>query len=101
MNEYYNYLHTDPAEPYNGYSPRLGIRDEEMDRLLDLVAQETDLQKRKALFKQVVQRAIDKAYWLPNNQEVVSDGWAAKVKNFKPWDYFQPQQAFAEAWVEG
>ena len=99
MNFHYTYLHTDPTEPYNGRSQRLGIKDDEMDRLLDLVATETDLQTRKAHFKKVVQRMIDKAYWLPHTQEIGSLAWSDKLQNFKPWDYFQPEQAFAETWI--
>jgi len=101
MSFHYRYLHTDPAEPYNGRSPRLAVKDEEMDRLLDLVAAETDLQTRKAHFKKVVQRMIDKAYWLPQTQEIGAAAWSDKLQNFKPWDYFQFEQAFVETWVEG
>ena len=100
MNFHYTYLHTDPAEPYNGRSQRLGIKDDEMDRLLDLVASETDLQQRKAHFKKVVQRMIDKAYWLPHTQEIGASAWTSKLQNFKPWDYFQFEQAFTETWIE-
>ncbi|MCZ6636461.1 MAG: ABC transporter substrate-binding protein [bacterium] len=100
MNFHYNYLHTDPAVPYNGLSPRLGIKDAEMDRLLDQTAQESDVQKRRAVFKKVVQRMIDKAYLIPHTQEILSSAWSDRLKNFKPWAYYQFEQAFAEAWVE-
>ena len=100
MNFHYTYLHTDPAEPYNGYSPGLGIQDAEMDRLLDLVAGESDLQQRKMHFKQVVQHMIDEAYLLPMTQEIISNAWSDRLQNFKPWNHAQFEQAFAETWVE-
>jgi ABC-type transport system substrate-binding protein len=71
-----------------------------MDRLLDTMAKETDNHKRRSVFKQVVQRASDKAYWLPNNQEIIASAWSNRLKNFKPWNYFQAEHAFAETWVE-
>ncbi|MCZ6636460.1 MAG: ABC transporter substrate-binding protein [bacterium] len=100
MEFYYTYLHTDPLEPFNGYSPRLGVKDPEMDRLLDKMAEESDPQKRRATFKKVVQRASDKAYWLANNQEIIASAWSNRLKNFKPWNYYQAEHAFAETWVE-
>ena len=101
MNFYFRTLHTDPAEPYNGYSRSLGIKDEEMDQLLDQVAEEIDFEKRKLIFKDIVQRSADKAYWLPNNQVVISSVWSDKLKNFNPSKYYHPQQAFIEAWMDG
>ncbi|MEE1551616.1 MAG: ABC transporter substrate-binding protein, partial [Nitrospinaceae bacterium] len=100
MNFYYIYLHTDPDEPYNGLAPVTGIKDPEIDLLLDKVAEASDLQQRKATFKKVVQRAIDKAYWLPNTSVIGSIAWSNRLQNFNPWSYFQPEQAFTQAWVE-
>ena len=100
MNFYYHRLHTDPAPPTNGYSHSFGIKDAEMDRLLDLVASEPDHQKRKEIFKTIMQRSLDKAYIIPNNQAVAGFTWSDKLQNFKPWDYFQAEQAFAETWIE-
>ncbi|MCZ6634906.1 MAG: ABC transporter substrate-binding protein [bacterium] len=100
MNFYYNQLRTDPAPPSNGYSPRFGLKDSEMDRLLDLVANEPDHQQRKAIFKKAVQRSIDKAYIIPNNQAITAFTWSDKLQNFHPWNYYQAEQAFAETWIE-
>jgi len=99
MNFYYNYLHTDPVKPYNGYSPALGVKDPELDRLLDIVAAESDLKKRKEAFKKVVLRSNDKVYWLPHMAQIIANGWSDKLKNFNPQNYFQPEEAFQEAWI--
>ena len=100
MNFYYYCLHTDPAEPYNGRTPSLGIKDPEMDKLLDAVAGENNFEKRKALFKKVVLRSQEKAYWLPYVIPVGARIWNKKLKNFKPDDYFTPESALVEAWLE-
>jgi peptide/nickel transport system substrate-binding protein len=96
----YGYMHTDPAKPYNGYAPATGVKDPEMDKLLEAVAEETDLQKRKAIYKKVINRINEKAYWIFNNANIGSNGWSSKLKNFKPWEYYAPEQAFVEAWLE-
>jgi len=99
MQFYYSYLRTDPNKPYKGYSPALGVKDEVMDELLDMVAAEADIQKRRALFKKVVLRADEKAYWIHLFATIFSNAWSTKLKNFKPWDYFVAEQAFREAWL--
>ncbi|MBI4765345.1 MAG: ABC transporter substrate-binding protein [Deltaproteobacteria bacterium] len=100
MGFYYGYLHTDPAEPYNGRSPALGVKDPELDKLLDEVAGENVFAKRKQLFKKVVLRAQEKAYWLPYVSVVGAKVWTRKLKNFKPLDYFTPEAALVEAWLD-
>jgi len=100
MNFYYPYLHTDPAKPYLGYSPSLGVKDPIMDKLLDDMAGETDLIKRKAKFKKVVLRSNEQSYFLPYQMNCGSNVWTTKLKNFKPWNYFYPEEGFQEAWLE-
>lgn len=100
MEIYYTNLHTDPAAPYNGHSPRLGVKDPEMDRLLDEMATEPNGQKRRAIFKQITLRANDKAYWIPNDQEILAAAWSNRLKNFNPQNYFQAEHAFTETWLE-
>jgi peptide/nickel transport system substrate-binding protein len=100
LNFYYGYLHTDPAEPYNGRSPALGIKDPEMDKLLDEVAAESNFEKRKKLFKKVVLRTQEKAYLLPYVSPIGARVWSKKLKNFKPIEYFTPEAAMVEAWLE-
>lgn len=100
MSMYYPYLHTDPAKPYDGYSPGLGVKDPDMDRLLDDMAAEIDLKKRKEKFKNVVLRSNDMSYCLPYGLPIQGPVWRPRLKNFKPYDYFLPEQAFKEAWVE-
>jgi peptide/nickel transport system substrate-binding protein len=100
MNFYYPSLHTDPAEPFNGRSPSLGIKDPEMDKLLDAMAGENSFEKRKAAFKKVVLRSQEKAYWLPYVTPVGARIWNKKIKNFKPDDYFTPEAALVEAWLD-
>ncbi|MBW1699705.1 MAG: ABC transporter substrate-binding protein [Deltaproteobacteria bacterium] len=97
---YYLFLHTDPAKPSNGYAPSTGVKDPIMDKLLEEQAGEIDLKKRRAAFKKVVLRCNEKAYLIPYVATIGSDGWSTKLKNFKPWEYFSPQQAFREAWLE-
>jgi len=97
---YYLFLHTDPAKPSNGYAPSTGVKDPIMDKLLEEQAGEIDLKKRRAAFKKVVLRCNEKAYLIPYVVTIGSDGWSTKLKNFKPWEYFHPQQAFRETWLE-
>jgi len=101
MSMIYPYLHTDPAPPYSGYSPSMGVKDPVLDQLLDDMAAEIDLQKRKAKFKKVVLRINEMSYCIPYGLPVVGPVWRPRLKNFKPYDYFFPEQAFKEAWVEG
>jgi ABC-type transport system substrate-binding protein len=100
MGMYYGYLHTDPAQPYNGRSPASGIKDPEMDKLLDDVATEDNFAKRKVMFKKVVLRSREKAYWLPYVSVIGARVWNKKLKNFKPMDYFTPESALVEAWLD-
>ncbi|MBW2086773.1 MAG: ABC transporter substrate-binding protein, partial [Deltaproteobacteria bacterium] len=98
---YYNrFLHTDPAKPCNGYGYATGVKDPIMDKLLEAQAGEIDIKKRRAAFKKVVLRCNEKAYLIPYVAAIGSDGWSTKLKNFKPWNYFFPQQAFRETWLE-
>jgi ABC-type transport system substrate-binding protein len=101
MNYYYPYLHTDPAEPYNGRSPALGVKDPEMDKLLEAMAGENNFDKRKAAFKKAFLRSEEKAYWLPYLTPVGARVWGKRLKNFKPEEYFTPEAALVEAWLEG
>lgn len=102
MGFYYGLGHTDPAEPFNGYSGSLWIKDPDLDKLLDDMAAETDLMKRKVKFKKVVLRFNEKSYAIPYGWAVQGPVWRTdKLKNFKPMNYFFPEQAFREAWVEG
>ncbi|MBW2086278.1 MAG: hypothetical protein JRI54_09695, partial [Deltaproteobacteria bacterium] len=96
---YHYYLHTRPEKPYDGYA-LLGGKDKVMDQLLDDMAGEVDFQKRKAKFKKVVLRCNEKAYIIPYGNSVSVAGWSEKVKNFKPQNYYFPEQAFREAWIE-
>jgi peptide/nickel transport system substrate-binding protein len=97
---YYPGLHTDPAEPYNGFSPMLGVKDPEMDKLLDEMAAESNFEKRRQKFKKCVLRAKEKAYFLPYAVEVGTRVWSKKLKNNKPMDHFFPEKALAEAWLD-
>jgi peptide/nickel transport system substrate-binding protein len=100
MQFYYGYLHTDPVKPYSGFAPVSGAKDPIMDELLDDVAAETDFKKRKAKFKKVVLRSNEQAYLIPYMLPVVAVAWSKKLNNFKPWNYYYPEQAFREAWLE-
>jgi peptide/nickel transport system substrate-binding protein len=99
MNRYYSILHTDPAKPYLGYSYALGVKDPIMDELLEDMAGEIDIQKRKAKFKKVVLRCNEQSYVLPYLKNIITNAWSSKLKNFKPWNYFCPEEAFKEAWI--
>jgi peptide/nickel transport system substrate-binding protein len=101
MHHYYTYLHTDPVKPYNGHAPVTGIKDPEMDRLLDEMAAETNLARRRKKFKKVVERCNEQAYLIPYMDTIGALAWSTRVKNFAPLNYYQPEQAFVDAWVEG
>ncbi len=91
MNFYYPYLHTDPAEPYLGRSPALGIKNPEMDKLLEAMAGENNFDKRKAAFKKVFLRSQEKTYWLPYLTPVSAVAWGKRgLRNFKPEEYSRP-----------
>jgi len=100
MNFYYSWLHTKKEKPWNGFSP-VGAKDAEMDLLLEDMAAEVDLQKRKEKFKKVVLRANKKAYFLPYGMAINVNGWIDRLKNFHPQNYYYPEEAFKEAWIEG
>lgn len=102
MHSYYLNMHTSPDKPYSGQAPVTGINDPVMDKLLDQVAAENDLGKRKAIFKKVVQRNIDKAYVLPYMTYVTADAWTDKLKNFSPGDQFHHMapRGFKDAWLD-
>ena len=98
MTRYYPYLHTDKAN--NGRARATGVKDPTLDKLLDDMAAEVELTKRRAIFKEVVLRVNEKAYVLPYMRFVVADGWTNKLKNFNPRKYYIVEQAFREAWLE-
>lgn len=100
MGHYYGALHSDPAEPYNGFTPGTGFKDPVLDKMLDAVAGEPDFVKRKALFRKVVMRTREKAYLLPYVSPVGATVWNKKVKNIKPLEYFDIMQSMAEAWLD-
>ena len=100
MGFFYAYLHTDPAEPYNGRSPGLGVKDPELDKLLDELAAEDNFEKRKIIFRKVFLRVREKAYYLPYVSTILTRVWNKKLKNFKPLDYFTPEAALVEAWLD-
>jgi peptide/nickel transport system substrate-binding protein len=99
MGFYYGWGHTDPAKPWNGFSP-FGVKDTELDKLLDGVAEESDFRKRKEIFKKVVLRVREKAYNLPYVSPVGATVWNKRVKNVKPLDYFHLMQGMAEVWLD-
>jgi len=99
MGKHFGYMHTDPVKPWMGYSPVLGLKDPVMDKLLDEMAAEIDIKKRRAKFKEVVLRMNDQAYLIPYMAVIGSSGWSTKLKNYKPWNYAWPEQAFREAWI--
>jgi peptide/nickel transport system substrate-binding protein len=100
MGFYYNLLHTDPASPWDGYSPNLGVKDPELDKLLDEVAAEDNFAKRKKIFKKVVLRVKEKAYLLPYVTVINARVWTKKLQNYKPLEYFYSEEALAESWLE-
>ncbi len=102
MHSYYNILHTSEEKPWNGRSPVTGINDPAMDKLLDEVAAETNLRKRKAIFKKIVMRNQEKAYILPYMTYITGDVWTKKLKNFNPGASFHMMatMGFRNAWLE-
>lgn len=97
---YYGGLHTDPVAPYNGFSPSVGLKDPEMDKLLDDMAMENNFEKRRQKFKKCVLRGKEKAVWLPYAVELGYRVWNKKLQNYKPLDSFFPENALAEAWLD-
>ena len=100
MSYYDFFLHTDKASKNNGRAPVTGIKDPVMDKLLDEMAAEMNMQKRRAIFKKVVLRAEDKAYFFTYLQMVLANAWTKKLQNFTPSNYYIPEQGFREAWLE-
>lgn len=100
MNFYYPYLHTDPVKPYNGHAPVTGVKDPEMDKLLDDMAAETDLARRREKFKKVLERCNEQVYLIPYMMNISALAWSTRVKNFNPLAYYHPEQAFVDAWIE-
>ena len=99
MGKHFGYMHTDPMKPYDGFAPATGIKDPIMDKLLDEMAAEIDIKKRRAKFKEIVLRMNEQVYFIPYAATIGSNGWTTKLKNFKPWNYAWPEQAFREAWI--
>ena len=100
MSRYYSYLRSDSSGADGGYAPITGVKDPVLDQMLDDMAAEIDLNKRKEKFKQVVLRVNEKAYLLPYMRFVVANGWTKKLKNFNPRKYYIIEQGFKEAWLE-
>jgi len=96
----YGAFHTDPIKPYNGYSPSLGLKDAVMDKLYDKAISGTDNKKRKAAYRKAIERMNEQAYVIPMYMNIVANAWSTKIKNFNPWNYYYPEQAFQEAWIE-
>jgi ABC-type transport system substrate-binding protein len=97
----YGAFHTDPIKPYNGYSPSLGLKDEVMDKLFDEAISGADNKKRKEAYRKVMERINENSHVLPLYTTIVTNTWSTKIKNFKPWNYYYPEQAFKEVWLEG
>ncbi len=100
MSIYYSFLHTDPGKPNDGYAPITGVKDPELDKLLDDMAMEMDTKKRREKFKKVVLKVNEKAYFIPYMTFILANGWTQKLKNFKPANYYIPEQGLREAWLE-
>ena len=101
MGFHYSLGHTDPAKPYNGRSASLWIKDPVMDNLLDNMGRENDLQRRKVAFRKVHDRFQEKAYAIPYCRTIGGPVWnSKKLKNFKPEEYYQPERAFREVWID-
>ncbi|MCG6909075.1 MAG: ABC transporter substrate-binding protein [Deltaproteobacteria bacterium] len=100
MSRYYGFLHTDNTKTTQGYSFGSAVKDPEMDRMLDDMAAEIDVMKRREKFKEIVLRTKEKAYFLPYMRYALANGWSKKVKNFHPENYYIAEQAFREAWLE-
>ncbi|MBW1709199.1 MAG: ABC transporter substrate-binding protein [Deltaproteobacteria bacterium] len=99
MNFYYYYLHGRPEKPWDGYGI-LGAKDEIMNQLLDDMAGEINPKKRKAKFKKVVLRSNELGYFIPYGEPITVNGWNEKLKNFKPWNYYFPEEGFREVWID-
>ena len=79
-----NFVHTMyHSEGY--YAPRSGIKDAEIDKWIDEARSTTDVEKRKALYKQVAQKAMDESYFIilpvAVSQNVYRDNLQGKTKD--------------------
>jgi peptide/nickel transport system substrate-binding protein len=97
----YGAFHTDPTDPWKGYSPSLGLKDPEMDKLFDDAISGTDNKKRKAAYKKAIQRINEQVYVIPLYRSIEANAWSTKLQNFDPLKYFYPEEAFREAWLQG
>jgi peptide/nickel transport system substrate-binding protein len=95
----YGAFHTDPTPPYNGYSPSMGLKDPEMDKLFDDAISGTDNAKRKAAYKKAIQRINELSYVIPLYTSIGANAWSTKLQNFDPLKYYFPEEAFKEAWL--
>lgn len=102
MNIYWRFLHTDErwSGILKGRSYGMGVKDPIMDKLLDEQAAEIDPIKRKEKFRKVVERSIDQAYFIPYLMAIWASAWSPKIKNLNPQNYYFPEQALREVWVE-
>jgi peptide/nickel transport system substrate-binding protein len=94
----YYWLHTDSAKPWNGFAP-IGVKDKEFDRLLDLVAAESNFAKRRKIFKKVALRMQEQANILPYVSPVGATVWNKRVMIDNPLNYFSIHQAIARSWL--
>ena len=95
----YERLHTDEA--FDGYAPRSGVKDPELDKLFDEFGAELEKKKRKAIFKKIMLRNNEKAYIIPYWQGIFANVWSDKVKNFRPMNYAAwGERGFQEVWKE-
>ncbi|GHG04908.1 peptide ABC transporter substrate-binding protein [Deinococcus piscis] len=78
-----NFIHTMyHSEGY--YAPRSGINDPEIDKWIDEARSTTDVEKRKAIYKQIAQKGMDQSYFIilpvAENQNVYRENLQGKTK---------------------
>jgi peptide/nickel transport system substrate-binding protein len=76
------FLHSSSAPP-NGAN-RGRVHDDELDRLLDQGDQETDLDARRAIYRQVDARVEDRLWWIPLWHEDQVALTSPRAKSFVP-----------------
>ncbi len=99
MSMYYGFFHTDSGKYWSGYAPLTGVKDPELDKMLDDMAMEIDIKKKREKFKKVVLRINEKSYALTYMLYILANGWTKKLQNFHPEKYYIPEQAIREAWL--
>ncbi|WP_261664144.1 ABC transporter substrate-binding protein [Deinococcus sp. Marseille-Q6407] len=77
-----NFVHT-MYHSKGYYAPRDGINDAEIDKWIDEARSTTDVEKRKGLYKQIAQKAMDQSYFIllpvPEGQNVYRDNLQGKT----------------------